>query len=129
MLAAMKRHLSLSYLACALALPLLVWTACVDTDDGERVYYSTPCSDVRFHDILQCVRETGGAPPIEGEATPISQDPPYTCARACEDFIECGFVAPEDFEACTRDCLSDPEIDQTVLDCIRDNGCNSFNCF
>ena len=129
MLAAMKSHLSLTFLACVLALPLFGSVSCIDTDNGETGHYSTPCSDLRFRDILLCAAETGAAAPVEDEVTPVLEDRPYTCAHACQDFMVCGLISPDDLEACIMGCLTDPLIDQTVLDCIRDNGCNSVSCF
>lgn len=127
MLPAMIRHVSITAIACALVLPLLATPGCLDPA-AETGYYSAPCSG-SFYDILLCARDTGAAPPRAEVLVIGTSEPRFTCANACQRSIDCGYIDPEDDDACTSSCLMDAAFDQEVLDCIRDNECDIGQCY
>ena len=128
MLRAMMRDLSLTVIACALALALPSLAACIDMDRGETGHYSAPCTG-SFYDILLCARETGGAPPPISDPINGADEIRFTCADACQVMVDCSYIVVEDFDPCVSSCLRDAMFDQAVLNCIRDNMCDVNQCF
>ena len=107
-------------------LAFLSWS-CIEPEAGETGFYASPCAGT-FSDILQCRSDTGGTDP-ESDVEPGDDVGPFTCADACQQFAECGLLDTTEVGECTSSCLSDDDVNQILLDCIRDNGCNVNACF
>ena len=109
----------------AVLVSLMVATglACIDTEDGDQGFYTSPCGS-GFSNLLLCGRESGGADP---RTTGGSQEGAATCLDACEVIAACqGITDPAQVAECAAECSTDSSVSQPLLDCIADAGCNYY---